>query len=75
LPTRFLLPASSMLEVLVMGDPDFSNPFSDFHASAAALREMFETYVSVGFTEEQSLQICLAQLSIVARLGEGWSGE
>lgn len=43
----------------------FDNPFSNFHASAAALREMFETYVGVGFTEEQALQICLTQLAIV----------
>lgn len=48
-----------------MGDQEFANPFSNFHASAAALREMFETYVSVGFTEEQALQICLTQLAIV----------
>lgn len=52
-----------------MGDSDFEETFGAqfgaFAESAAALKEMFDTYVGVGFSEEQALQICLTQLAIV----------
>lgn len=50
-----------------MGDEsfDFESQFGPLHASAIALKEMFDTYVGVGFSEHQALHICLTQLAIV----------
>lgn len=51
--------------------PEF--PFTNLVAAAAQIKEMYDSFIEVGFTEQQAIQFTLALLQANSGGGDGTS--